>query len=412
MIPPPPQPLRLFDPGFFDDPYPTYASLRSTAPVFWDDRLGAWVLTRYDDVATALSDPRLSREGKRNERFFEHLDEIGEGHLRPVHRLLSAMMLFADPPRHTRLRALVHQAFTPRLMASMRPYVQAIVDGLLDEVRPSGRMDVIRDLAEPLPLIVIGELLGLPAEDRVQFARWSQDIIDFSAGATAEDQGRRALRSTLEATAYLRVILSRCRADPGDDLLSGLAVAKEADASLSEDEILATAVLLLMNGHETVTMMIGNGLLALLSHPGEMRRLLEEPRRDDLLVGAVEELLRYDGSVQLRGLAAKEDLDIGGKTIRRGHGVYAVMGAANRDPARFPRPDTLDLDRRDGRHLEFGHGVHHCIGAALARLELQVALSTMLARLPELALATERVIWRTVPVFRGPTALPVRFGSR
>jgi pimeloyl-[acyl-carrier protein] synthase len=403
-----PQPPRLFGPGFFENPYPTYHALRAIDPILWDDTVNAWVLTRYADVAAALNDPRLSRQKflEAEEDFMRQLAESGQEEVRPLYSLFAKMMLFADPPKHTRLRNLVHQAFTPRVVETMRAHIQEVADDLLDAVQDKGRMDVIKDLAYPLPVIVIGEMLGLPPENRAQFKRWSDEIIAYSAGVTTPEQATRALKSMIELTAYFRVVVARVRHGPRENLMSALVAAEEEGDKLSEEELLATAVLLLMNGHETTTNMIGNGLLALLRYPEEMQRLRDEPT---LIANAVEELLRYDGSVQLRGLTAKEDFAFGGKPIRRGKGVIVVFGAANRDPAQFPDPDRLDLGRRDNRHLEFGRGIHFCIGAALARAELQLAIGAVLRRMPKLELATDTLQWHSVPVFRGLKALPVVF---
>jgi hypothetical protein len=303
---------------------------------------------------------------------------------------------------------LANQAFTPRAVERLRPRIQALVDEALDAVQAAGRMDAIADLAEPLPLLVIGEMLSLPPGERAQFKRWSDDIIAFGARLGADPPGlaERALRSTRELTAYFRALVAELRRRPNDTLLSALVAAEERGDRLSEEELLANAVLLLMNGHETTTYMIGNGLLALLRHPDQRRRLHDDPA---LIVPAVEELLRYDGSVQLRGVTAVTDLSMGGKRIGAGQSVLMLLGAANRDPAQFPDPDRLDLGRGEIRHLDFGRGIHFCIGAALARAEIQIAVASVLRRMPGLRLATDTLEWQTVPVFRGLKALPVAF---
>jgi pimeloyl-[acyl-carrier protein] synthase len=401
---------RLFGPGFYRDPYPTYAALREADQVPYDDALGAWVLTRYDDVAAALDDPRLSRQAD-TAADDARPGPAGEVRYRPLHAVLDNMMLFTDPPRHTRLRAPVHRALTPRLVASLRGRLDQAVDDLLSAVRSAGRMDVVRDLAAPLPLVAISELLGLPPADRPQFARWSQAILAFSAGVRTADQAQLALKSTLELGAYVRVAIARRRADPRDDLLSALVGSEPSDDALTEEEIVATAVLLLMNGHETVTKMIGNGLLALLRHPSALRDATDGLGDDTIAARAIEELLRFDGSVQLRGLTVKQDVAIADTALRCGERVFVVIAAANRDPRRFERPDTLDLARRENPHLEFGRGAHACIGAALARMQIRAALGALLARCRDLTLAVpvDSLRWQAVPVFRGVEALPVRF---
>jgi pimeloyl-[acyl-carrier protein] synthase len=275
-------------------------------------------------------------------------------------------------------------------------------------VQGAGRMDAMADLAEPLPLIIIGEMLSLPPGERAQFKRWSDDIIAFAArlGADQSELADRAVRSMHELTAYFQALVAELRRRPNESLLSALVAAEEQGDQLSEEELLANVVLLLMNGHETTTYMIGNGLLALLRHPEQRQRLCEDPT---LIEVAVEELLRYDGSVQLRGVTTATDLVIGGQQISAGESLVLLLGAANRDPAQFPDPDRLDLDRGAVRHLDFGRGIHFCIGAALARAEIQIAIASVVARLPDLRLATDRLEWHRVPVFRGLRALPLAF---
>jgi cytochrome P450 len=407
----PQPPPALLSPAFFADPYPTYHALRAASPVVWDDALRSWLLSGYAEVAAALSDPRLARGRTAEEEaaILEQLTASGQGELRPLRRLLWRMMLFSDPPAHTRLRALANQAFTPRVVEGLRPHIQAVVDRALDAVQAAGRMEVIADLAYPLPVIVIGEMLSLPPGEREQFKRWSDDIIAFAARLGADQPGLagRALRSTRELTEYFRALVAELRRRPNDTLLSALVAAEERGDRLSEEELLANAVLLLMNGHETTTYMIGNALLALLRHPEQRRRLQGDPT---LIAPAVEELLRYDGSVQMRGVTAAADLAVGGKQIAKGQSVLLLLGAANRDPAQFPEPDRLDLDRRETRHLDFGRGIHFCIGAALARAELQIAITSVLRRMPGLRLASETLEWQKVPpIFRGLKALPVTF---
>jgi cytochrome P450 len=407
-------PPRLFSPDFFRDPYPTYHHLRATDPVLWDESAQAWVLTSYAAVAAALSDPHLGRgrAADAEAAFLRQLAERGQADFGPLHHLFSDMMLFCDPPKHTRLRALANTAFTPRVAERLRPHIQALVDTLLDRVQAAGTMDVIQDLAYPLPVSIIAELLSLPAQDRTRFKQWSDDIIAFSAslGGSPEHamRAKPALESMRELHAYFRLLVAQLRQHPTDTLMSALVAAEERGDRLSEDELLANAVLLLMNGHETTTYMIGNGLLALLRHPDQWARLRDDPA---LIATGVEELLRYDGSVQLRGLRVAEDFEVGGKTLQAGQQVLALIGAANRDPDQFAAPDHLDVGRRENRHLDFGRGIHFCIGAGLARVELKIAITTVMQRMSHLRLAVppEALEWQTVPVFRGLKALPVAF---
>jgi cytochrome P450 len=314
------------------------------------------------------------------------------------------MMVFADPPRHTRLRGLVTKAFTPRVVEGLRGRVQAIVDDLLARVEPAGELDVIADLAIPMPTMVIAELLGVPATDRDRLKAWSDDFAAFIGGPTGHDGIARADRAIRELTAYFGEAVAHWRREPGDNLISGLVAVEEWGDSLSADELLATCVILLVGGHETTTNLIGNGLLALLHHPDQLRQL----RGDMALIGpAVEELLRYDSPAQMTTRLASEDLTLGGARIGAGQLVKLWLGAGNRDPARFPDPDRLDLGRADNRHLSFGHGIHFCVGAALARLEGQVALATLVERFPNLVLTGEPLAYHGTQVFRALKRLPV-----
>jgi hypothetical protein len=388
----------LFNPllaEFHANPYPFYHRLRREDPVH-HSTLGPWVLTRYDDVELVLRDSRFGRAG-----FTPFLD-TDEGRLPPS-------MLFRDPPDHTRLRSLVSRAFTPRVIEAMRAHIQEIVDRLLERVRAAGAMDLIADLAYPLPVTVICEMLGVPVEDQARIQQWSTDVARSldAIGMTADPQvaergriGRRALAD------YFRALLPERRRHPREDLLSSLITAEERGDRLTEGELLTTCILLFVAGHETTVNLIGNGVLALLRHPDQLARLRENP---GLITSAVEELLRYDSPVQRTGRIPTADVEIDGRTIPKGSMVVAAIGGANRDPAHFPEPDRLDLGRPDNRHLAFGFGIHFCLGAALARVEGQVAIGTLLDRLPGLALATDTPEWRESSVLRGLKALPVRF---
>jgi len=394
----------LFDPflpEFNANPYPFYRRLREADPVH-QSPLGFWVLTRYDDCVLVLRDPRFGRAG------FEAVLESVYGNSVEQGRLPTSM-LFRDPPDHTRLRGLVSRAFTPRVVEGLRPRIQQIVDALLDRVRDVGRMEVISDLAYPLPVTVISEMLGVPEEDRERIKQWSADIarsldaIGLPTDPAIVDRGRTA---RLAIGDYFRSLLPDRKKHPRGDLLSLLIEAEEQGDKLSEGELLATCVLLYIAGHETTVNLIGNGLLALLRHPAELERLRSDA---SLTQSAVEELLRYDGPVQRTARITNTDVEISGHKIPKGAMVVPVIGAANRDPAHFPSPDRLDVSRPDNRHIAFGFGIHFCLGAPLARLEGQITLETLLRRLPRLALATETPEWRDSQVLRGLKALPVSF---
>jgi cytochrome P450 len=385
-----------FLPEVIANPYPTYHRLRQEDPVHLSP-LGIWALSRYDDAAMLLRDPRFGRRG------FQQILESRFGR-----QGLGQSMLFQDPPDHTRLRTLVSKAFTPRVIEGMRGHIQQVVDGLLDKVKAAGRMDVVADLAYPLPVIVICEMVGVPAEDREKFRDWSYAIAR-SLDAIAvpnEELARRANEAQDALTGYFARLIEERRRAPRADLLSALIAAEEAGDRLTTQELFATGILLFIAGHETTVNLIGNGTLALLRHPEQMQRLRAEP---GLIAGAVEELLRYDSPVQRTGRLLYEDVTIDGKTIPKGSIAVALIGAANRDPAHFPDPDRLDITRTDNRHLAFGWGIHFCLGAPLARLEGQIAFGTLLRRFPRLALGADEVEYRETSTLRGLRALPVTF---
>lgn len=395
--------LNFFDPDFLADPYPAFHRLRAEDPVHRHP-LGFYVLTRYDDVLAFLRDPRFGKSGY--QALFE--SRFGGG---PEGSWLALSMLFRDPPDHTRLRALVSKAFTPRVVETLRGRIQDIVDRSLDRVAGAPRMDVIEELAYPLPVAVISDLLGVPAEDSEAVKEWSRDVaraLDAIALPVGPDVIERGRRATAAMAEYFRSLIGERRRQPDSDLLSGLVEAEEAGDRLTERELLATCVLLYVAGHETTVNLIGNGLLALLRHPVERRRLQGDL---GLLPGAIEELLRYDGPVQRTGRMAACDVEIAGVPIPEGSLVLGLLGAANRDPARFDEPDRLDLGRDEPRHLAFGAGIHYCLGGPLARLEAQVAIGTVLRRFPAMTLDIERPAWRPSSTLRGLEALPVTLGA-
>jgi len=383
-------------PEVIDDPYPLYRRLRTQDSVH-QTPLGMWVLTRYDDVALFLRDPRFGRRG------FGEIISARFGHTG-----FTNTMLLQDPPDHTRLRTLVSRAFTPRAIEGLRGQIQGIVDGLLNAMLDRGEADLIADFAYPLPVSVINEMLGVPAEDRTLFRQWSFDIARSLDAIVLPDPDviARGRAAGAAIGSYFEDLIAERRRTPRADLLSAMIAVEEAGDRLSTEELLATGLLLFLAGHETTTNLVGNGMLALLRHPGELRRLRQDPA---LVESGVEELLRYDSPVQRVSRLAYEDVTVGDRTILAGSVVLGLLGAANRDPDQFPEPDRLDLGRRDNRHLAFGWGIHFCLGAPLARLEGQLAFATLLRRLPRLALATERVEWRQTATLRGLEALPVRF---
>ena len=365
-------------PEFHANPYPFYHALREKDPVH-QSPLGFWVLTRYDDVVTSLRDSRYGRDGFAPLIEAVYGPETAEGNL-------PRSMLMRDPPDHTRLRSLVNKAFTPRVIEGMRARIQMIVERLLDKVQDARSMDVIDDLAYPLPVTVICEMLGVPLDDHEAIRGWSSDIARSldAIGLLADPEiVARGVAARRNLTDYFRRLLPERRKHPQADLLSLLIAVEEQGDKLNEGELLAMCLLLFIAGHETTVNLIGNGTLALLEHPDQMARLRDNPA---LIASAIEELLRYDSPVQWTARITNSDVEIGDRTVPSGSMVIAVIGAANRDPRHFQDPDRLDIVRADNRHVSFGFGIHFCLGAPLARVEGQIALGMLLRRMPDLAL--------------------------
>ncbi|HYB01553.1 MAG TPA: cytochrome P450 [Ktedonobacteraceae bacterium] len=389
---------------FKANPFPFYAQLRAEAPAFPVTvmKQRAWLITRYDDVLNVLKDERFAKD-RRNAMTDEQLKK--SPWVPPMFKPLEHTMLDLDSPDNTRLRALVHKAFTPRMVEKMRDQIQHLANQLLDAVEPKGSMDLIADFALPLPLTVVGQILGVPAEDNDKFHRWSKTLITSGTSRNLLV----LIPNIMAFMKYLKKLIKERRAYPKDDLITALVQAKDGSDQLSEDEILAMIFLLLIAGHETTVNLIGSGTLALLEHPDQLEMLRNEP---GLIKTAVEELLRYVCPVEMATERyAREDIEIAGITIPRGELAMAVIGSANRDERYFENPDMLDITRKNNRHLAFGHGVHFCLGAPLARLEGQIALSTLIQRMPNLRLniAPDQVRWRGTFVLRGLEALPVSF---
>jgi cytochrome P450 len=389
-----------FDPAFRRDPYPVYRRLQDESPVH-ETPFGGVILTRHADCVSVLRDRRWSSDVRNATQtgFEPDLDILGD----------SRPFLFLDPPDHTRLRGLVSRAFTPRVVEALRPRVQELVDGMLDAAAEAGSLDVIEDLAYPLPVTVISEMLGVPAEDHTKFRGWSQELarsLDPNPFPSTDYIYR--LREAIESfDEYFGGLIEERRQRPREDLLSSLIAAEEEGDRLSETELLATCRLILVAGHETTVNLIGNGTLALLRHPEQLRLLREEPT---LASSAVEEVLRYDPPVQLTGRIAMEEMEVAGVTVAAGHGALMLLGAANRDPERYAEPDRFDITRNDDSHLAFGYGIHFCLGAPLARLEGQVALAA-LARRFDMELAVDTPEYKENFVLRGLRSLPVRVSA-
>jgi cytochrome P450 PksS len=400
--------IDLASPKFKKDAFLFYARLRAEEPVsrvVLPDGQSVWLLTRYEDVAAALKDPRLVKD----KRTALTPDQAARQPWVPsMFRPLERNMLDVDAPDHTRLRALVHKAFTPRLVEEMRTRIQGLTEALLDAAEARGRMELIRDFALPIPTTIIAEMLGVPAEDRHKFHRWSRVIV---ASNPSGWRMVRAIPSVVAFLRYIRKLVKSRRARPGEDLVSALVGAEEAGEQLNEDELVSMIFLLLVAGHETTVHFIGNATRALLEQPSEKARLQNDP---GLAPSAIEELLRHSGPLETATERyAREDLQISGVAIPRGALVYAVIASANRDERQFEKPDRLDLSRQPNRHLAFGLGIHYCLGAPLARLEGQIAILALLRRFPDLRLAvpSEALRWRRSLVLRGLETLPVEFSS-
>jgi cytochrome P450 len=403
-----PFPNPFLSPELLENPYAFYARLRAASPVL---RLplpipgpGVFALTRYADVEEVLRDgERFSVDRLQADIVQRFRDRLPAQFLGGPQGIRT--MLLLDPPEHTRLRGLVNKAFTPRRVAALAPRIEALVEELLAPARRERRMDVMEDLAAPLPAIVIAELLGVPVEDHRRFKHWASELVNALGAGGPIDSGPRVEKAMAPLLDYLRGVIEARRAEPRDDLIGALIEAQEERDALTDQELLSNSFLLLLAGHETTTNLIGNGLLALLRSPEQWQRLRAEPGR---LEHAIEELLRFDSPVQATVRVAKQDLELAGAAIPARAMVVVGLGAANHDPAAFPDPDRLDVCRANVRHLSFGFGGHFCLGAGLARLEARCAFRALLEQAPDVRLAGP-VTRRPNFLLRGLASLPVAF---
>ncbi len=393
---------RLLEPEVLAEPYPFYRRLRTEDPVHWDRFLHTWVITRYSDVVKVLHSFSADRTPTP-----EQLTAMGLSALNPIAQVMVKQMLFMDAPAHTRLRGLASAAFTPGRVAVLREKIQRIADELLDRVQANGRMDVIADFAAPLPAIVTAQMLGVPVADHEKLKRWSADFAEMLGNFQHNpDHIPRVLESTNNLVDYFENAIAEMRVSPREGLIHSFMTAEINGDRLTNEEIVANCVVTMVGGQETTTNLIGNGLLTLLRNPEQLNCLRQN---EGLIPSAVEELLRFESPSQHTGRIAKDDVEIGGRQIRKGQAVMAIMAAANRDPDRFSDPDRLVLNRADNKHLAFGWSSHFCFGAPLARMEGQIAFATLLRRLQQLQLGTEKLTWRSNSGLRGLTALPVTF---
>ena len=383
------------------DPYPLYAELRARDPVHHSRLLDAWVFSRHADVDAILRDfRRFSSDQRKRDPGLRR-----RGRSLP---LPEPTILFLDPPDHTRLRSLVNKAFTPRAVTALEARIRGMAGALLDEADDPAGFDLMEALANPLPVMVIAEMLGVPPEDRAQFKTWSNQRARILEPTVSGRELQIAQQAGRSLDAYFRTIIEARRAEPRDDIISALVHVEEAGDRLTEREMLGMLRLLLVAGNETTTNLIGNGVLALLRHPEQMRALRDDP---GLIPMAVEELLRFDSPVQASLRLVLEDCEVNGFPLRRGDNAVLLNGAANHDPAAFDDPDRLDVRRGEVNHVAFGRGIHYCLGAPLARLEGRIAIEVLLERYPALRLLSDRPVFRSSIVLRGLDALPVAAGS-
>ncbi|MEU3600557.1 cytochrome P450 [Streptomyces sp. NPDC006798] len=392
-----------WSPAFVADPYPAYERLRADGRVHWFEPTGQWLVPHYADVSALLRDRRLGRTYLHR---FTH-EEFGRtpppaAH-EPFHTLNDHGILDLEAPDHTRIRRLITKAFTPRTVAALEPTVRRLAAELVAGLKQAGGGDLLADVAEPLPVAVIAEMLGVPESDRPLLRPWSADICGMFELNPSEETARKAVTASVEFSAYLRGLIAERRTDPGDDLISALIAAYDEGDRLSEQEMISTCVLLLNAGHEATVNTTANGWWTLFRHPGQLAALRAD---HSLLPTAVEELMRYDTPLQMFERWVLDDIEIGGTVVPRGAELALLFGSANRDPARFPAPDTLDLARTENPHITFGAGIHFCLGAPLARLELAASFGELLRETPTLRLAGTPE-WKPGYVIRGVHALPV-----
>lgn len=402
--------IRPFvDAAFLANPYPAYQTLREAGPLHWSTEFfgGAWLLTRHADVEQVLRDPRFSAQ--RTGGWVTDREET-RGELAGFQQLFARAMLFLDAPDHTRIRKVLNAGFKPAQIQALAPFIEQTVTELLDAVDGQTSFDFMQAVARQLPTRVIAKMMGIEEAANADFAVWSDDLAVFiGAPLASHQQARRAQASLLAMGRYFEQLLAERRKNPGDDLVSRLLQAQADGTLLNHAELLAQCAMLLFAGHETTRNLLGNGLYALLTHPDQWQRLQQDPA---LIPSAVRELLRFDSPVQYTGRRVAADMALHGQTLRRGDLVVPLIGSANRDLARHPEPDRLDVGGRDGGSISFGSGAHVCIGAMLTRVEAEIAFRLVLQRFPGLRLTDGAVQWVSNPAYRGLVALPVEAGNR
>ena len=399
-----------FSAGFRANPYPIYDYLRAKNSIFRSLAGGNWVVTRYEDVKIILREHRVYSDDKPKiiQEKSQYLKNRGKN-LDALADASNKFLFYMDPPDHTRLRRLMSKAFSPIVIERMRPQIQTIVDECLDKALSRGELDVISELAGPLPVKVIARMLGVPSSDaQEQLHQWSQILSRILDSLISLEEYEALDKAILEFQQYFRQLISQRAKDPQDDLISYLIAARDESEKLSEEEVLSTCILLFMTGEETTVNTIGNGILALLHHPEQMEKLKQEP---NIIQTAVEEMLRYDSPVQITVRIASDNLEINNHTIQKGEKMLICLGAANRDPVKFSNPDLFNILRHENHHLAFGDGIHYCLGATLARTQAEIAINSLVQKLPNLKLASDKLEWRKNIALRGLKALPVIFSA-
>ena len=399
--------IDFSDPVIQADPYSVYAGLRRDNPVVWNER--TWLISRYGDITTLLSDPRMS--SARTDQTFAVLPPDVQEEMTPMRTIMTSRMLLSDPPKHTRLKNIVNKAFTPRMIESRRERIQQICHMFIDRVAGQGQMDVMEEIASALPGWAIADILGIPADEQGFFTRWARDQVRVydRAGVSPADRVnvmRQGQASMLEMRAYLEGVINARRAEPCDDLISELLLAESEGDRLSQDELFAMCVALLVGGNNSTAHLIGNAVLTLIRHPEALAQILADPA---LIRPAVEEVMRYESPVQATSRIVKEAMEFKGQQFEAGQGIVVLFGSANRDPEQFAEPDRFDITRQPNRHLTFAHGPHFCLGASIARTVAQVGILTTIQRCADMKLVDERIEWLEGFAFRGPKTLQVTF---
>jgi hypothetical protein len=397
--------LRLLEPDVIAAPYELFHALRTFDPVHWDPYMHAWVVTSYPEVVTVLMNYSADRTPQP-----AYLDELGLSVMKPFAEVMLQQMLFMDAPMHSRLRNLCAAAFTPRRVEELRTVIQSVADELIDKAMAKGQINLLADFADPFPAIVTAKLLGVPAEDHKQLGAWVIDVAEVLGNFQHHPDRVTAIVQSLENLKnYVAARMAEQRASPNDGLISSLMSAEVDGQRLSDDEVIANTIVTMIGGRETTTNLIASGFLTLLRNPESLEQLRDHP---EIAGTAIEELLRFESPVQHTARIAPEDMQLGGKTIKKGSRVVAVLAAANRDPNRFSDPDRLTLTRSENRHLAFGWAAHYCFGAPLARMEGQIGFKTLLSRLARPALMDTRLEWRENAGLRGLARLNISFDPK